>query len=399
MRQAVEWTKKARRQAPADSPFAGLLPAAPADGEFLWDGKHHIVGYDFWNLRGLLCDGRRRPGLGQERRSGGVARRGQARTARRSTPPGSGLGCPSSRPVGRRPGTHWGNTETLWPTPIFPADDPRVAALIDEVRRRHGGGYVEGDDPLAGRRGMPSIPTWARTPTMAELLLRPRRAGRRGFLLVPVALHGRPRLPRRDLLQDADRLERHHPARHRGIELRLDAPPHADPRAGRRVAPAWAPCPTGGWPPGSRSALQRAPTHFGPMNMMVRGTKSGVEIGLEPPSAAARERSCCTCRGRGRRPVCCTAWKSCCGSTRQNAGTFPQLSSSTANRTRRRSSCGPNEYFSPPGDAEDAERSGMKAEGGRRKAANLVSILHSALCIFHFAFLLCVLRVTPRFRK
>ena len=35
----------------------------------------------------------------------------------------------------------------------------------------------------------------------------------------------------------------------------------------------------------------------------------------------------------------------------------------------------------------------MKAEGGGRKAADLVSILHFALCIFHFAFLLRVLRV------
>ena len=55
MRRAVEWTMQARREAPADSPFAGVLPNAVADGEFLWDGKHHIVGYDFWNLRGLLC--------------------------------------------------------------------------------------------------------------------------------------------------------------------------------------------------------------------------------------------------------------------------------------------------------------------------------------------------------
>jgi len=52
---SVEWIKKARREAPAASPFAGVLPAAPADGEFLWDGKHHIVGYDLWNLRGVLC--------------------------------------------------------------------------------------------------------------------------------------------------------------------------------------------------------------------------------------------------------------------------------------------------------------------------------------------------------
>ena len=42
-------------------------------------------------------------------------------------------------------------------------------------------------------------------------------------------------------------------------------------------------------------------------------------------------------------------------------------------------------------DAEDAEQLGMKAEGGRRKAADPVSILHFALCIFHFAFSLCVL--------
>ncbi|MBI4580552.1 MAG: hypothetical protein HY718_12670, partial [Planctomycetes bacterium] len=55
MRRAVDWTMKARRQAPADSPFAGVLPNAVADGEYLWDGKHHIVGYDFWNLRGMLC--------------------------------------------------------------------------------------------------------------------------------------------------------------------------------------------------------------------------------------------------------------------------------------------------------------------------------------------------------
>ncbi len=55
MRRAVSWTLKARRQAPADSPFSGVLPNAPADGEYLWEGKHHIVGYDFWNLRALLC--------------------------------------------------------------------------------------------------------------------------------------------------------------------------------------------------------------------------------------------------------------------------------------------------------------------------------------------------------
>ena len=55
MRRAAEWTARARREAPADSPFAGVLPNALADGEYLWNGKYHIVGYDFWNLRGVLC--------------------------------------------------------------------------------------------------------------------------------------------------------------------------------------------------------------------------------------------------------------------------------------------------------------------------------------------------------
>jgi hypothetical protein len=41
-------------------------------------------------------------------------------------------------------------------------------------------------------------------------------------------------------------------------------------------------------------------------------------------------------------------------------------------------------------DAEDTEGEGMKAEGGRRKAAYSVLILRFALGILHFAFFLCV---------
>ncbi|MDH4239079.1 MAG: hypothetical protein OEW48_05920, partial [Phycisphaerae bacterium] len=53
MLRAVRWTMKARHT--TASPFTGVLPTAPADGECLWDGKYHIVGYDLWNLRGMLC--------------------------------------------------------------------------------------------------------------------------------------------------------------------------------------------------------------------------------------------------------------------------------------------------------------------------------------------------------
>lgn len=55
MRRAVDWTIEARRQTRSDPVFPGLLPAAVADGEYLWDGKEHIVGYDLWNLRALVC--------------------------------------------------------------------------------------------------------------------------------------------------------------------------------------------------------------------------------------------------------------------------------------------------------------------------------------------------------
>ncbi|MHC4641284.1 MAG: glucosidase family protein, partial [Planctomycetota bacterium] len=53
MLRAVRWTMKARRT--TASPFAGVLPKAPADGECLWGGEYQIVGYDLWNLRGMLC--------------------------------------------------------------------------------------------------------------------------------------------------------------------------------------------------------------------------------------------------------------------------------------------------------------------------------------------------------
>ena len=75
MLRASRWTMKARRKAPADSPFAGLLPAAFADGEFLYDRKHHIVGYDLWNLRGMLCTADAARWLGKDVRCEGTSRR------------------------------------------------------------------------------------------------------------------------------------------------------------------------------------------------------------------------------------------------------------------------------------------------------------------------------------
>ena len=71
-------------------------------------------------------------------------------------------------PSWEKAGTHWGNTETLWPTPIFAADDPRVGATIDHARRVHGGGFIEGTIQWLG--GSPAIhPYMSAYTTMASL--------------------------------------------------------------------------------------------------------------------------------------------------------------------------------------------------------------------------------------
>ena len=46
-------------------------------------------------------------------------------------------------PSWEKSGTHWGNTETLWPTELFYRDDPRVAALSRHVRTEFAGGFIE----------------------------------------------------------------------------------------------------------------------------------------------------------------------------------------------------------------------------------------------------------------
>jgi hypothetical protein len=143
MRRAVEWVKRARREAPADSPFAGVPPVAVADGEFLWDGKHHIVGYNFWNLRGVLCAADAAHALGESGDTQDFAR--EAEEYRRASDAAwRRTGLRHFPPSWEKAGTPWGNTEMLWPTKLFARDDPRVTATLAEVRERHGGGFLEG---------------------------------------------------------------------------------------------------------------------------------------------------------------------------------------------------------------------------------------------------------------
>ena len=227
-------------QAPPVRPSPACCPPAPADGEFLWDGKHHIVGYDLWNLRGMLCT------------ADAADDSGQARTTRRQL-----LAEAARVSAGHRRGVE--------------ADGP--AALPAELgRRRHALGQHR--NALAHRvvrarrsaRGRPAASSCARSSAAGSS--KARSSGRaaanvqaihpymsayttmtdlvRGeheqvvedfywYLLHSTAAHAFPEgIFYKRRLAWSDTI----PARDRRLQLRHHAAPHAGPRSGRRTAPA-----------------------------------------------------------------------------------------------------------------------------------------------------------------
>ncbi len=281
LRRAADWTAHARREAPADSPFAGVLPNAVADGEFLWDGKYHIVGYDFWNLRGLLCVAAAARALGDP--ADAQRYQQEADDYRRAIDAvWQKTGLAWFPPSWEKAGMHWGNTETLWPTELFASDDARVSALLTEVRQHHGGGFREGTIRWAGSKEPAIHPYLSSYTTMASLL--------RGehdqfveefywYLLHSTATHAFPegiffgrRFAWSDTIPHATGaanfafLLRHALIHERGDELHL-----------LLGVPDW-------WlEKGREIRVEEAPTHFGPINLRVRGTATGVEVKLTPP--------------------------------------------------------------------------------------------------------------------
>ncbi len=280
MRRAVEWIKQARRQASPESPFAGVLPNAVADGEYLWDGKHHIVGYDFWNLRGLLLTADAAEMLGERadamdfRREADEYRKAIDAAWRRT-------GLPYFPPSWETLGTHWGNTETFWPTELFPVEDPRVAALDNQLRREFMGGFIEGAIRWSG---FPDVihPYMSSYTTMASLARGDHEQFVQDFywyLLHSTSTHAFPegiyfkkRIAWNDTIPHATGaanyafLLRHALIHERGAELHLLS-----------GAPDW-------WlEPGREIRVKNAPTHFGPLSLRVRGQTTGVEIELAFP--------------------------------------------------------------------------------------------------------------------
>ncbi len=281
MRRAMDWMMKARREAPADSPFVGVLPAARADGEYLWDGKHHILGYDFWNLRALLCTADAAATLGKTSEADEL--RAEAKEYRAAIDAAwKRTGLPHFPPSWENKGTHWGNTETLWPTELFEPDDPRVTASHIEVRERHGGGFVEGTIRWLGFAGA-IHPYMGAYTTMGSLVRGEHEKVVEEFywyLLHTSASHAFPEgifhqrrfawghtIPHVTGASNYALMLRHMLLHERGNTLHLLS-----------AVPDW-------WlAEGEEIRVERAPTHFGPMSFHIRGTAGGVHVELEPPT-------------------------------------------------------------------------------------------------------------------
>ena len=287
MRRAADWASEARRRNPADSPFSVVLPNAPADGEYLWDGKHHIVGYDFWNLRALLCTADVARILGKNAEAAEL--HAEAELYRKAIDAAwKQTGLDYFPPSWEKAGTHWGNTETLWPTELFEPNDSRVTALINQVRKNFHGGFIEGTIQWAGQEKA-IHPYMSAYTTMACL---DRSEGEQvvedfyWYLLHSTATHAFPEgvyyetrtawnntIPHCLGAANYAIMLRHMLIHERGDELHL-----------LKAVPDW-------WlDEGNEIRIERAPTHFGTTNLTVTGTKTGVNVEFEPPNRSMPKR-------------------------------------------------------------------------------------------------------------
>jgi len=286
MLRAARWTVQDRKKAPAGSSFAGLVHAAPADGERLGHAGHgemcHIVGYDFWNLRGMLCTAEAARILGKEADARELLAdaedyRAAIDRAHKAT------GLKHFPPSWEKKGTHWGNTETLWPTELFDRDDPRVAELSRHVREEFWEGYVEGVIQWRGNPKTHAIhPYMGAYTAMSDLVRGHHELVVQDFywyLLHSTAANAFAEgilhkerfawsntLPHPTGACNFAILLRHMLIHEAGEELYL-----------LRAVPDW-------WlDEGGEIRVVRAPTHFGEMNLVVTGGKDGVEVKLDLP--------------------------------------------------------------------------------------------------------------------
>lgn len=287
MQRAVQWTRQTRRTTVA--PFAGVLPQAPADGECLWEAQNQIVGYDLWNLRAMLCTADAARILGKDKEARELMAEAEAyRTDIDAAWKKTGLA--HFPPSWEKDGTHWGNTETLWPTELFERGDPRVAALSRHVREDFAGGFIEGTIQWKGRGQVEAIhPYMGAYTTMTDLVRGAHEqvvADFYWYLLHSTAAHAFPEgiyykkrmawshtIPHVTGACNYAIMLRHMLVHEAGDELHLLS-----------AVPDW-------WlDAGQEIRIERLPTHFGEMALRVRGTRQGVEVELTRPKRNLPER-------------------------------------------------------------------------------------------------------------
>ena len=277
---AVQWTMKSRRT--TASSFTGLLPTAPADGECLWEAKNHIVGYDLWNLRAMLCTADAARVLKKYDEAGQLLAEAKAYRADIDAA-WKNAGLKHFPPSWEKDGTHWGNTETLWPTELFDRDDPRVAALSRHVREDFAGGYIEGTIQWKGRGNVEAIhPYMGAYTTMTDLVRGLHEQVVEDFywyLLHSTAANAFPEgiyykkrmawnhtIPHVTGACNYAIMLRHMLVHETGEELHL-----------LTAVPDW-------WLEEDKEiCIERLPTHFGEMALTIRGIQNGVEVELDPP--------------------------------------------------------------------------------------------------------------------
>jgi len=292
---AADWIKKERRREedPA-SPFHGILPRAVADGEYLWAGKNHIVGYDWQNLRGIQSAAEAARILGKTKEAESLER--EFREYRRCILEAlEKTGLPYIPPSYEGEGTHWGNLEAVFPSILIDPRDARLTATLAHVRNDFGsiqgenGGFLEGTIQWSPPHRGAIHPYMSQFVTNTYIIRGDQAEAIDGFysfLLHTTSTHGFPEgvyyrrreawgntLPHLWAAALYVTTLRNMLVREEGKDLHLLS----------AVPPHWL-------DPGKEVQFLGAPTHFGTISLAAAGLENGIRISITPPDRIVPDR-------------------------------------------------------------------------------------------------------------
>ena len=294
LRRAVAWVEKTRRtQRNIMDPFFGIMPPAPADGENLWAGKNHILGYDWWNLRAVqsAADAAARLGMSEEETALRTEFTSYRRAILRAV---EKTGLPIFPPSYEKDGTHWGNLEAVFPTALIEPRDPRLTQTLtfvhDEFGRSEGAppGFVEG--VMQWTPKMEAIHPYMSLFVTNTHLVRGEQEkavdGFTSFLLHSTSTHGFPEgvfYKKREAWSDT--------IPHLwAAALYVTTVRNMIVREAERDLHLLSAVPAGWLEPGRKVAIAGAPTWFGRVSVEATAEKDQVSIKVNPPDRERPER-------------------------------------------------------------------------------------------------------------